>query len=59
MIGRIAFSSVAAIVALSAALAEEANVYKPQGALQSTPMRVEIIDATSFRDIETGAIYRL
>lgn len=61
MIGRIAVSSVVigVAVALNAALAEETNVYKPQSALQSTPMRVEVIDATSFRDIETGAIYRL
>jgi endonuclease YncB( thermonuclease family) len=59
MIGRIAISSLAAAAALSAALAEEANVYKPQSALQSTPMRVEVIDATSFRDIESGVSYRL
>lgn len=59
MIRGIAIFSVAATFALSAALAEEASSYKPQGALQSTPMRVEVIDATSFRDIETGASYRL
>jgi endonuclease YncB( thermonuclease family) len=59
VIGRIAISSVAITVALSAALAEETNVYKPQSASQSTPMRVEVIDATSFRDIETGVSYRL
>lgn len=48
-----------AYVSASGAGSEEASIYKPQRALQSTPMRVEVIDATSFRDIETGARYRL
>jgi len=39
--------------------AEEARRYTPQSALQSPPMRVRVIDATSFRDIETGVNYRL
>ncbi len=59
MIPRFAIPSLAIAVALSAARAEEASIYKPQSVLQSTPMRVEVIDATSFRDIETSAVYRL
>ncbi len=59
MISRFAFPLLAMGAALSAAHADDASIYKPQSALQSTPMRVEIIDATSFRDIETGANYRL
>jgi endonuclease YncB( thermonuclease family) len=59
MIPRFAIPSLAIAVALSAARAEEASIYKPQSALQSTPMRVEVIDAASFRDIETSAVYRL
>lgn len=47
-----------AYVSACAASSEEASIYKPQRALQSTPMRVEVVDATSFRDIETGARYR-
>lgn len=46
-------------VAAGAAHGEDGAIYKPQGAIQSTPMRVEVVDATSFRDIETRAIYRL
>ena len=59
MIDRCAISLVAAYIAVSAARAEDVATYKPPSALQSTPMRVEVIDATSFRDIETGASYRL
>lgn len=56
---RFAITMLAIGAALTAAHADDASVYKPQSALQSTPMRVEVIDATSFRDIETGAVYRL
>lgn len=35
------------------------DVYEPKRALQSPPLRVEVIDGTRFRDIETGAVYRL
>lgn len=59
MIGRCAISLLATYVVTGAAHAEDAAIYKPQNALQSAPMRVEVIDATSFRDIETAAIYRL
>ncbi len=59
MTRQMAISLVAVGLELSVARAEEAVVYTPQSALQSTPMRVEVIDATSFRDIETGAKYRL
>lgn len=59
MTRRRVISLVAVGLGLSVARAEEAGVYTPQSALQSTPMRVEVIDATSFRDIETGTKYRL
>jgi len=59
MIRRSAALSLAVCVAASGARAEDPAIYKPQSVLQSTPMRVEVIDATSFRDIETGTSYRL
>ncbi len=33
--------------------------YEPQAQAQTKPMRVEVIDGRSFRDIESGAVYRL
>ena len=33
--------------------------YRPNQALQSPPLRVEVLDGRRFRDIETHAIYRL
>ena len=59
MINRYAISVLSILVAASGAHAQHAITYKPQSMLQSTPMRVEVIDATSFRDIESGASYRL
>ena len=59
MIDRGTISVLSILIAVSGVHAQDAGIYKPQGALQSTPMRVEVIDATSFRDIETGSIYRL
>jgi len=59
MINRYAISVLSILVAASGAHAQDANTYKPQSMLQPTPMRVEVIDATSFRDIESGASYRL
>ncbi len=35
------------------------GIYAPQLPLQSPPLRVEVIDGVRFRDIETGAAYRL
>lgn len=35
------------------------EIYTPKSALQTRPMRVEVINATTMRDIETGSIYRL
>ncbi|QND62322.1 nuclease (plasmid) [Mesorhizobium huakuii] len=35
------------------------GLYRPNQALQSPPLRVEVLDGTRFRDIETTAIYRL
>lgn len=40
-------------------MAEQDGRYTPSAPSQSTPLRVEVIDSTSFRDIETGNIYRL
>lgn len=35
------------------------GVYTPRAPLQSTPMRVEVIDSVTFRDIETGLVFSL
>lgn len=35
------------------------SVYRPSQALQSPPLRVEVLDGRRFRDIETQAIYQL
>jgi endonuclease YncB( thermonuclease family) len=35
------------------------GVYSPKAAVQSPPLRVEVIDGTRFRDIETHEAYRL
>lgn len=35
------------------------GIYSPKAAIQSPPLRVEVIDGTRFRDIETHADYRL
>lgn len=57
-----------AISLLAAATTTEADaqpadrnegIYAPQLPLQSPPLRVEVIDGVRFRDIETGAAYRL
>lgn len=35
------------------------GVYSPKSAAQSPPLRVEVVDGTRFRDIETHEAYRL
>ncbi len=35
------------------------GIYSPKAAVQSPPLRVEVIDGMRFRDIETHAVYRL
>ena len=35
------------------------GIYTPNNAVQAAPMRVTVIDGTTFKDIETGAVYRL
>ena len=35
------------------------SLYQPGSAVQAPPLRVEVLDGTRFRDIETGAVYRL
>lgn len=37
----------------------EARVYRPAETPQLPPLRVEVLDGRRFRDVETGAIYRL
>ncbi len=41
------------------AAGDRPGLYKPDGALQSPPLRVEVLNGTSFRDIETRTTYRL
>jgi endonuclease YncB( thermonuclease family) len=38
---------------------EPKGVYSPDSALQSPPLRVEVLDGRRFRDIETQSVYRL
>lgn len=35
------------------------TIYTPRETVQRTPMRVSVLDGRSFRDVGTGAIYRL
>ncbi len=35
------------------------GIYRPDGPPQRPPLRVEVLDGRRFRDIETGAVYRL
>jgi endonuclease YncB( thermonuclease family) len=37
----------------------QTSVYRPNSALQSPPLRVEVLDGVRFRDIETHTVYRL
>ncbi len=46
-------------VAARAESAASEGVYTPKALTQSTPMRVEVIDGVTFRDIETGVVFRL
>lgn len=43
----------------NAQAADRLDIYKPNGALQSPPLRLEVIDGMRFRDLETHAVYRL
>ena len=45
--------------AIYAEPATNQSVYTPKAPMQSTPVRVEVIDGVTFRDIETGLVYRL
>jgi endonuclease YncB( thermonuclease family) len=45
--------------AQGASVPEQRGLYTPGAAQQSPPLRVEVLDGTSFRDIETGAVFRL
>jgi len=51
--------TLAAAAQTSAPPAERPGLYTPNSALQTPPLRVEVLDGTRFRDIETQAIYRL
>lgn len=50
-------ATVALLVSVTPAAAQ--GIYTPNAPAQLPPMRVEVLDATAFRDIETGAVYRL
>lgn len=51
---------VVAIAIMSApSICRAQTVYTPNTPAQLPPMRVEVVDSTSFRDIETGSVYRL
>lgn len=54
--GLVAFSSGASVAQTPDV---SAGVYSPKGAIQSRPLRVEVMDGTRFRDTETHAVYRL
>ncbi len=58
-IAHVALDFVAAQLSLSQSAAFEAETYRPKRAAQLAPFRVEVIDGTSFRDIETKAVFRL
>ncbi|MBY3060398.1 nuclease [Rhizobium leguminosarum] len=59
------FLTVIGMVALAASpcsaqsLADSGSVYQPKVAAQLPPLRVEVVDGTRFRDIETKAVFRL
>lgn len=52
-------ATLAATAPIRAQSPERSGVYTPNSALQSPPLRVEVLDGTRFRDIETQAVYRL
>lgn len=45
--------------AASAITDHSGGLYEPGSVPQATPLRVEVLDGTRFREIETGAVYRL
>ena len=55
----IVLSGTAAHAGEPQAASVHANLYQPGSASQATPLRVEVLDGTRFRDIETEAVYRL
>jgi endonuclease YncB( thermonuclease family) len=54
--GLVIFTSSAGVAQTPAA---PPGFYSPKAAVQSPPLRVEVIDGTRFRDIETHQLYRL
>ncbi|OYX75256.1 MAG: nuclease [Rhizobiales bacterium 32-66-11] len=52
-------ATLAATTLAGAQSPERSGLYSPGSALQSPPLRVEVLDGTRFRDIETQAVYRL
>lgn len=66
---RTSLASVAAALAISPAASvtlapgapskPASSIYTPRTNVQMTPMRVVVLDGVTFRDIETGAAYRL
>ena len=53
------FAVFAGHAGLAQTLSPTPGLYFPRAAVQSPPLRVEVIDGIRFRDIETQAVYRL
>ena len=60
-----AFGVVSALAVLNAPIAvaqtgsPPPGVYEPKAAVQSPPLRVEVLDGPRFRDVESKEVYRL
>jgi len=61
LLSLIAASAFAANDSVAPALSSKSSegVYTPKANVQTTPMRVVVLDGATFRDIETGRAYRL
>jgi endonuclease YncB( thermonuclease family) len=62
--GVVLLATVAMAISSAAALAQisvdaHPGIYRPNSALDSPPLRVEVLDGVRFRDIETHNVYRL
>ncbi|MGX7743963.1 thermonuclease family protein [Rhodopseudomonas parapalustris] len=53
------FAALEAGAATGQPIDPQAGSYTPPASSQSPPLRVEVIGGTSFRDVETGDVYRL
>lgn len=57
--GTIIVAMLAATATARAQSPERSGLYTPNSSQQSPPLRVEVLDGTRFRDIETQAVFRL